>query len=372
MSVTEHKVKPEDDSDEDLLITIRPADIRLVWNFVKKSILSALVFALVGAAIGTYYALSKSDEYVSQVIVISEAPTGGGGDLGPLAGLASLGLGELGSSGGGIRPSLYPNVVKSTPFALFMAKQPVYSKLFHQVMPLKTFLKRQPDETPAGKIKEWFRGPKKQEESKAPPLEDPKGYSKALEISPEDEGWTQEIKSRVTVNVNGGTGFIIIESTMPDPVVAATTARLSLEYLTRYVVSYRTDKFRQQVDFLSKRVQEFKRRYEQAQYTLESYRDRNRSLFGNLAKVEEQRLQADFLLAQSIYNDLLRQLEQVNIKVQEETPVFKMLEPPKLPPTKNPPKRMALIIVGTLVGFAIGVAWSLLRVFIKRKRTETR
>ena len=151
---------------------------------------------------------------------------------------------------------------------------------------------------------------------------------------------------------------------MPDRVVAATVARLSLEYLTNYITSYRTEKSRNQVNFLERQVANAKSRYQTAEYALSSYRDKNRSLFLNTAKIEEQRLQADFLLTQNLFSELSKQLEQAKIKLSDEAPVFKILEPAQVPLKKSAPKRSLILIGFTIAGAFLGIVWYGIRRFI--------
>jgi uncharacterized protein involved in exopolysaccharide biosynthesis len=180
-----------------------------------------------------------------------------------------------------------------------------------------------------------------------------------LQLSPEQEGSIGALTKRITTTFERRTGMVTIEVSMPDPVVAATVARLSLEYLTNYITSYRTQKVKNQERFLTQQVEQSRRRYQSAEYELESYRDRNRSLYSGLARIREQRLQAEFLLSQTVYNDLSRQLEQAKIRVQEQTPVFKMLEPPRIPLGPNGPRRLMIILAALAAGVVAGLGLTL-------------
>ncbi|WP_234736665.1 GNVR domain-containing protein [Tellurirhabdus bombi] len=349
MSTTELKQRDEVDV-RDNVIELRLSDI---FDFLRDNRLKLLLFGLVGAVIGAVYGFSKPNEYKSQVAVLpelqSKTPGSSMGGLSSLAGLAGIDLNSLSGSGtDAIRPDLYPNVLQSFPFALYLLKQPVYSHNFNKTMTLSAYLKEQ-----AGKG--LFGGSGEEEQT----VYDPKNFSKAIQVTKNQDRQVQDILARIGTIFDKKTGIITIEATLPDPVVAATVARFSLEYLTNYVTSYRTEKARSQSNFLNRRVAEARRRYQSAEYALENYRDRNRSLYSNVAKLEEQRLQADFMLAQGVYNDLSKQLEQAKIKVQEETPVFKMLEPARVPLQKSGPKRTLIILYMAIGGVVVGTLWTL-------------
>ncbi|GAB3931382.1 lipopolysaccharide biosynthesis protein [Larkinella terrae] len=368
MSIPTQKPPASSEMDDDDLIQIRPGDI---LKFMQRSLRAVLVFAVLGVLAGIYYAFSKPDDYKSEVTVMPEASAGsspGMSNLGSLAGLAGLNVDNTASDV--IRPDLYPDVLQSIPFALQLLNQPVYSKNYKTVLPLQTYLKRQSRETAFQRLI-GNTDPTTTEPKSAPVnLLDPKNYSKALQISPEQEGLATMLTSRITTTYERRTGIVTIEAIMADPVVAATVARLSLEYLTNYITSYRTQKVRNQERFLIQQVEQARRRYQAAEYELESYRDRNRSLYSGLARISEQRLQAEFLLAQNVYNDLSRQLEQAKIRVQEETPVFKMLEPPRVPLRANGPRRTLIIFAALAAGVVAGLGWTLMRTVWGRIRRQ--
>jgi uncharacterized protein involved in exopolysaccharide biosynthesis len=344
--------------DDDDLIRIRPGDL---WKFLQRSRLAVLAFAVLGALAGLYYGFSKPDDYKAEVTVMPEVSVGSPGSMGNLGSLAGLaGISMDNAAGDGIRPDLYPEVLQSIPFALQILKQPVYSKTYKTVLPLQTYLKRQRQETAFQRLTGNTEQTTADDSKPAPVvLPDPKNYSKALQVTPEQEGLAALLTNRITTTYERRTGVVTIEVIMPDPVVAATVARFSLEYLTHYITSYRTQKVKNQERFLTQQVEQSRRRYQTAEYDLESYRDRNRSLYSGLARISEQRLQAEFLLAQTVYNDLSRQLEQAKIRVQEETPVFKMLEPPRIPLRPNGPRRTLIVLAGLVAGAVIGLGWML-------------
>ncbi|CCH56970.1 lipopolysaccharide biosynthesis protein [Fibrisoma limi BUZ 3] len=348
MSVIENTRQASQSDDE--TIEIRLSD---VIQFLKESRRTVIIGAIIAAMMGTLYSFTKSNQYISQVSVMPEIQAkgvGGLGNLGSLAGLAGISLDNAGGGGETIRPDLYPNILQSVPFGLHMLKQPVYSQLLNKKLTVEEFYKQFNEQTLLGKFIGKGIGEKESETKNT--------YNnniKTLQLTKKQEGLISIIHNSVTATFDKKTGIMSISAEMPDPVVAASTAQLALEYLTNYVTSYRTEKARQQVFFLTRQLREAKNRYQASEYALSSYRDRNRSLYLNTAKIEEQRLQADFILAQGVYNDLSKQLEQAKIKVAEEAPVFKTLEPPRVPLIKSSPKRTLIIIGLTVFGAFLGL-----------------
>lgn len=346
-------------------IEIRLSD---VLNFLKRSRRRMLLGALIGLALGAWYAFSKDNVYTSVVTVMPEIQAKGAGslgNLGSLAGLAGINIDNL-NAPDAVRPDLYPNVLQSIPFALHMLKQPVYAQRFKTTMPLQTFIERTSSRGLFGWVGSWFGGGNDEAEQL-----DPKNFSQAIHITKEQDELVKQVQQSTSTTYDKKTGIITITANQHDPVVAATVARLSLEYLTDYVTTYRTEKARKQVDFLGQRVREAKSRYQSAEYTLSAYRDRNRAMFLETAKIDEQRLQAEYLLTQSVYNELSKQFEQAKIKVQEETPVFKMLEPPSVPLRKSGPKRTLILLGFAVLGAVLSASFLLIRQIIRRHQLPT-
>jgi len=70
---------------------------------------------------------------------------------------------------------------------------------------------------------------------------------------------------------------------------------------------------------------------------------------------EKDRLNANYQRAFNVYNGLAQQLEQAKIKVQEKTPVFKVIDPAKAPLQKSKPKRSLILVAMIFLGGFIGL-----------------
>lgn len=319
-----------------------------VFVFLKTNLRSILLWGIGFGCIGAGYALILQKEFDANTQLMPELQSNSSlskmGGLSALAGLAGVDLNQM-SSTDAVRPDLYPNIVQTLPFALFMLDQKVYVSEYKKTMGLQEYLEE--------KNKNWF-DKWIDNNSNATLLLDPQKLSKAYELTKPQETIVKEIHERILATFDRKTGVITIHTKMPDPVVAATTAQVAVDYLKEYVTSYRTDKARKQVKFLSQQVAEAKKRYQNSEAALAAYRDRNRFLYTESAKVEEQRLQADFMLAQNVYNNLAQQYEQAKIRVEEETPVFKTLDPAAIPLKRSAPKRSLITIGFALFGCLLG------------------
>ena len=355
MSVTEQQQLAGKD-DDDIVFTLTLADM---VSFLKRSRRAMLIGAIIGGLLGALYAVNKPNEYTSQVTLLPEIQAKSGGNMGglsSLAGLAGIDINGLGGNTDAVRPELYPTVLQSVPFALAVAKQPVYSKEFKKTQSLGAYLEAKNE---PGWFSSLFSG-----SSDSTPAVGFVPNTGALRLTKQQDELTKSILARVTGAYDKKSGVLTISTTMPDPIVAAATTQQTLAYLTDYVTSYRTEKARMEVDFLTKQVATAKQRYQQAEYALSAYRDQNRSVYLNTAKIEEQRIQAEFLLAQDLYNALSKQSEMAKIKVQQDTPVFKILEPAQIPLKKSAPKRTMIVLISMIIGLFLGLFIRGLQVFM--------
>ena len=89
------------------------------------------------------------------------------------------------------------------------------------------------------------------------------------------------------------------------------------------------------------------------------YTDANKNVVLNSTKAEAQRLQQEMNLAYQVYSQVATQLEGARIKVQQDKPVFAVLEPVTVPYKKSAPSKAKILIVFTLLSACLAAAWIL-------------
>ncbi|NDU99261.1 Wzz/FepE/Etk N-terminal domain-containing protein [Spirosoma terrae] len=318
---------------------------RVAWQGRRLLLCFMVVFALLGVII----ALLTTPEYVSDAKIMPEMSSGTGDmvkRLASVAGFSGLDLSET-EGADAVRPDLYPNVLQSTPFILYLLNQTVTSERRERTTIRKLLLDTDnwmsrfwtDANESAGKISIQSDGP--------------------VRLTKQQEDLIKEVGKRVSAKLDTRSGVITITAKMPDANVAATVAQLAMNYLTQYVTSYRTEKARKDLDFYGQRLKESRQRYEKAQYSVFHYNDQHKNFVVQAATMEKQRMEAELAIAQTVYTELARQHEQARLKVQERTPVFKVLEPPKIPVLRTSPKRTLMVLVYALAGLATGMLYLL-------------
>jgi uncharacterized protein involved in exopolysaccharide biosynthesis len=323
-----------------------------VFLFFKKYALALALSAVVFGVLGYMLSFLLPVAYKSSSTLIPESGSSANG-MGSLSGLARLSGFGRNESGGAIQPELYPAILETVPFSMYLLRQPIVDKNNIAYKSLEEFLKSKdkPEKTDnqGAKVNHSIS-------------------KDIISLSPLENANSRRALALVNCVYDPKIGIITISSENSDPYVAAQMVEAASKYLIQYVSDYRTQKTVREVEFLGQRVAEAKKREQNAEFSLQSYRDRNRNAFSNLARIAEQRLQAEYLLAQSLYNDIVRKWEESKIKVKEEQPVIKVLEPTNVPLTRSKPSRKIIALAMAAFG-----AFSLFLyiIFVKEKLHKT-
>jgi hypothetical protein len=174
-----------------------------------------------------------------------------------------------------------------------------------------------------------------------------------LSFSSDERRPITELAERITMSIDGS--FVTIQTRMPDRKAAAMLNVLAIERIQEYVVDYQLEKARQNLGFIQKQKEQAKERYEDAQTALAEFRDGNINLSTNIARTDEERLTNQRNLTFNIYNSIAVELEQAQLRLQEETPIFSVLQKSSLPTTSLGSSNR-LVVVLFILGGMVGVA----------------
>jgi uncharacterized protein involved in exopolysaccharide biosynthesis len=151
-------------------------------------------------------------------------------------------------------------------------------------------------------------------------------------------------------------GFVTISATMPEPLAAAQLAQAAVDLLHKYVTEFKIEKVQSNLEFVQQRHDELKKEFEDIQALRARSRDANHNTIRYSARIELERIDAEYQLAMSVYGEMAMQLEQAKIKVKETTPILTVIKPVVVPfePSNTSP---LLILVGfTFLGVLFGAA----------------
>lgn len=305
------------------------------------------------AAVGVVIALSLPREYVTTVKLAPETEdiSKRMNSLGGLAAMAGI---NLNTSAGtdAISPDLYPDVVQSTPFLLelFPVKVGVPERadsisLYEYMVDYQRhvwwgYVLQAPFKLLAAG-KNLFTSAEEPDETVLNPFHLTRQQQKVVEA----------LQKRIGVSIDKKTLVLTLSVEMQDAVVSASLMQIVLEKLQEYITDYRTRKVKDDLAFTRKVFAEARDTYYQAQKAYATFEDGNRNLISSTYRTEQERLKNEMTLAFNVYNTLAQKLEQDKLRVQEQTPVYTVIEPATVPLLPDSPKKM--VIVGGL--FFLGV-----------------
>ena len=322
----------------------------------------------IAAVVGLVIGISIPREYsvTSKLAPESASWSGGGGSLSALAGLAGINLGSMNSSDA-ISPDLYPDIITSTPFVVELFPIPVRftEKKEELETDYYTYLKeytrhpwwkgllRAPMRA-AGWAVRLLRGGR----ASAPA----EGGFADLDISAltaEQAGVAGEIRKAVSLMVDKKTSTLALTVNAQDPHVAAEINEQVINRVQVYVTNYRTEKARQDLEYFQRLYDESKEEYFTAQQRYASYVDRNQGMVLQSVRTEQQRLQNEMSLAFQLYQACAQQLQSAQAKVQQETPVFTIIDPPQVPLRKSKPRLEIILAAFIFLGAVFASVWIL-------------
>lgn len=318
----------------------------------------------VAAVVGLVIGFSIPREYtVNSKLAPESVSKSGGGSLGSLASLAGISLGSM-SSADAVYPDLYPDIVASTPFVveLFPVQVEFKQKKAPMTADYYTYLKEYTHGPWWGKVMGapfkalgWFMGLFREKEE---PVE---GYASLnpSELTEEQEKIAKAIRESVVLSVDKKTSIISLAVTAQDPKVAAQVSEEVISRLQTYVTNYRTEKSRQDVEYYETLYEEAKDAYFKSQQAYASYVDRNQGVILQRVKTEQERLQNEMNLNYQLYNACAQQLQTAKAKVQQETPVFTMINPPQVPLKRSNTSKSTILLASIFLGAVVAAVWIL-------------
>lgn len=327
---------------------------RKLFKHQKKLYKASGIGAIIGILIG--FSLPKAYE-----VNVSLSPESGINAASGLSGIASMfGLGNTTTGFGedALTFNMFPEIVKTTPFALEMLQIPIqtqkrdsivlYDYLDTEKKPWWSYVMGAPGMLVGG-IKSLF-----QEEA-----EDSIKAIDPFRLTPEQSGRIGMLKKVLEVETDKKSNMTKVTVSLQDPLAAAIVADSAVHKLQEYITDYRTRKAKQDYDFQLSLCEQYKKEYFEAQQEYAKFADANRNVILQTVTSEKERLQKNLTLAEQIYSQSMGQLQVLRGKVQEAKPVFAVVEPATVPLAPASPKKMLIIIAFAFLAFVLESAWIL-------------
>ena len=326
---------------------------------IRKKIYKA---AGIGLIIGVIVAISIPKQYTVEVTLSPEMGNNKGGGL---SGLAASFLGSGVSMGDGtdaLNASLSADIVSSTPFLLELSnmKVPVSgseeislsSYLDEESSPWWSYVIGFPGMVIGG-VKSLFI------EDEDESIFSDKASQGTIELSKKESQKIESLKKKIVASVDKKTSMTSVTATFQDSKVAAVVADSVVKKLQEYIIDYRTSKSKEDCLYWEKLFKERQQEYYEAQRKYADYMDSHDNIILQSVRTEQERLQNDMSLAYQVYSQVAGQLQVARAKVQEEKPVFAVVEPAVVPLYPSGTSRKVYVLVFVFLSVCIVISWNL-------------
>ena len=356
---SEKEIKQRQNNHPDEEIEIDLMDLLRKVIGIRKKIYKAVGIGLV---IGVIIAISIPKQYTVEVTLSPEMGSAKGSGL---SGLAASFLGSdvaMGEGTDALNASLSADIVSSTPFLLELSTMEI-PVLKDENMTLNTYLDKESSPwwnyvigVPGiiiGGIKSLLT------EGDDGSMVFNRINQGTIELSKKESKKIEALKSMIAATIDKKTSMTSVTVTMQSPRVAAVVADSVVKKLQEYIIDYRTSKAKEDCIYLEKLFKERQQEYYAAQKKYANYMDSHDNIILQSVRAEQERLQNDMSLAYQVYSQVASQLQVARAKVQEEKPVFAIVEPAVVPLNPSGTSRKIYILAFTFLSVCIVILWNL-------------
>jgi LPS O-antigen subunit length determinant protein (WzzB/FepE family) len=362
-TIKEEKLVKEDEID--LIALIKP-----LWESRQIVIKTIIIFTFIGLLV----ALFSEKEYEASTIMVPQIdnPSSQLGGLSSLASLAGFNM-NMNAGVNDISPKLYPMIISSVNFQLeIMNEEYQFDDVDKPISLIDYYvnfyrpglfgiIKKYTIGLP-GLIKSGFQRDRLFRVGDS--------ESGTIKLTMDQYEVRKIIAKKLTLAVNDKDGYLTLISRFHQAFLSAQIAQKSQKLLQEYVTQFKIEKATAQLEFIRERYEVSKGEFEEAQSKLAAYRDANKNISSEIMRTHEERLQNEYQLAFDVYSELAKQLEQSLIKVEEDTPVFSVINEVVVPIERSKPKRSVVLIVFFFLGGIIGILWVYGKNFLKSLKRQ--
>ena len=316
------------------------------------------------AVVGVFVAIFSPKVYIASCDVVPQTSDGSSSSrMSSLAALAGINLNQS-MDVKALSPLVYENILNSTTFRKELMQTPIEFEKAGKAVSFYEYYTSKEYNKPSvfSYIKKYtiglpfvilnaIRGEQELPQMKSAA----EGDAQLIEtMSKEEYNVSQILSQSVSIVLTEKKGFVTITANMPEAVAAAQLAQATVTLLQKYITEFKIDKVQSNLDFVQSRYDEAKQNFEEIQYRRAKHRDSNQNVIKHSARVEQEKLDAEYTLAMTLYTELAKQLEQAKINVKETTPILTIINPVTIPYKRSKPQRATILMAFVFLGFAAG------------------
>ena len=355
---------PEDDEEEEGIDVL--GFLRRIWDGRKTIIIWTCVFMVLGLV----SALTMKRTYTVKTVMVPQMNSRNNSSLSSLASLAGIDMG-MDLSAKDLSPLVYPQIVNSVPFRRELLYTPLHYAKVDTAVCMYTYYKEIAKPSFMSKVKKYTIGLpflilKSLSKEKTdtlmvnPYVAEDKNTPTPIVLTKDEIKIMKVLAKSITLTVDKKEGILTLTANGIEPLQTAELALSAQNLLQNEITSFRTKKATRELEYIQARYDEAKKEAESLQASLAAATDRNQNMVGSSARIQRERIQQKYNVANAVYTDMAKQLEQAKIQVKRDTPVLTVIQPVTVP-TQASNSRAKKLIIWTFLGFVLGCGIVLVR-----------
>ena len=174
--------------------------------------------------------------------------------------------------------------------------------------------------------------------------------------------WRHELENTQNLYIWQDTAAELLFDTAGErPRVTGVRTCMGVEFTARAVTHYRTQKAKKDLEFTENVLKESRSAYYKAQQAYAAFEDGNKNIISASYRTEQERLRNEMTLTFNVYNTLAQKLEQDKLRVQEQTPVYTIIEPATVPLKASSPKKLLILVAFIFLAFIGGCGYLIIK-----------
>lgn len=325
-------------------------DILKFWKIVYSEKKSIGLYIFISIIVGLIIAFSIPKKYKASIELAPE--TSSNNMLSSITSLASMvGLySDANPNGDAIYPEIYPDMMSSNEFIVSLFDLKVKSLDGEINTTYYEYLKKYQKIT-------WWSIPANLLIKLLLPKDDMTGSGGSkinpYRLSRKQCGLVSATRKNMSCVVDKKTYIISIEFTAQDPLIAATMADSVKNRLQDFITRYRTNKARNDLEYMEKLFAESKEDYDNARQQYARFSDANTDVILQSVSSKRENLENEMQLKYNIYTQVAQQLQLAKAKLQESTPAFTVIQGASVPIKSCNIKKVYILVLFIILGIII-------------------
>ena len=348
--------QPEEDEGIDVMGLLHQ-----LWDGRKLIIIVTGVFIVLGLVA----ALTMKRTYTVNSVMVPQMNSKNNSQLSTLAALAGVDMG-MDLTAKDLSPLVYPQIVSSVPFRKELLYTPLHFANADSAVSTYTYYKEIARPSVISQIKKYTIGLpflllnalKKDNPEIVLPGSGSDDSPGLLVLNKDEAKMIKLISQSVNLTVDKKEGTLTLTVIGSEPIQTAELAMAAQNLLQTEITRFRTEKAARDLEYIQGRYNEAKREAESLQSQLASARDRSQGVVGTTSNLQRERIQQRYNVANAVYTDMAKQLEQAKLQVKRDTPVLAVVQPITVP-MKPSNSRAKTLVIWTFLGFVLACGWVL-------------